>query len=163
AALTHMNRSALRRTFLVLVLTIPALPAGCNHPAANNKQAAAAKPTPEVRYNNIMDSFRRKIDGQPVGFVVTDNGRPSTLAGSTKVTSQLIRPETPDGHFKAVVTVTTETRYSLRLVPKSGEEAEHEQNSKNQNSKNQNSSTLADKDKQGVGILEPDLAGSHGE
>jgi hypothetical protein len=153
-----MNRSALRRIVLLFSLLIPTIFAGCDRPAANGKPAATAKSSPEDRYNNIMDSFRRKIDGQPVGFVVTDNGSRSMMVGSSKVTSELIRPDTPDGHFKAVVTVTTETRYSLRRAPKSAEETDREKNSKNQNS-----SALTDKDKQGVGILEPDLTPSRGE
>jgi hypothetical protein len=153
-----MNRYALLRIVLIVSSAIPILFAGCNRPVANGKPAGSARSTPEQRYNNIMDSFRRKIDGQPVGFVVADNGSRSTMVGSSKVTSELIRPGTPDGHFKAVVTVTTETHYSLRRAAKSAEES-----GRDQKSKNQNSTALADKDKQGVGILEPDLTSSRNE
>ena len=147
-----MNPAVLRRTLLVLSLTVPALVAGCNHTAANSRAAAGNKPSAKDRYENIMDSFRRKVDGQPVGFTVADNGGRSTLVGSSKVTSELIPPATADGNYKAIITVTTETHYSLRRSPKSAEEAERDQNAKNQSS-----TALNDKDKQGVGILESDL------
>jgi hypothetical protein len=149
-----MNRSALRQTILVLSLAIPALASGCNRHVSNADAAAMADSGPEQRYKRIMDSFRRKIDGQPVGFVITQSGSRTTMLGSNKVTSELIKPTTPDGHYKAVVTVTTESHYSLRRT-KAAEDAEREQNAKNQGT-----SALDDPDeKKGVGILEPDLAG----
>ena len=108
--------------------------------------------SPEERFNRIMESFRRKIDGQPVGFVITQGSNRTTMLGSNKVSSELIKPTTPDGHYKAIVTVATESHYSMRRT-KTAEEAEREQNTK--------SRSAADdpKDKKGVGILEPDLAG----
>jgi hypothetical protein len=146
-----MNSAVLRRSLLILSLSVFPLAAGCDHSAAN-KALSAAKPSAEDRYNNIMDSFRRKVDDQPVGFTVTDTTGRSTMVGSSKVTSELIPPATPDGHYRAIITVTTESHYSLRRPPKSAEDTEREQNAKNQNS-----TALNDKDRQGVGILEPDL------
>jgi len=146
-----MNRSALRRSILVLSLAIPALSTGCDRHLANGKQATVAKSSPEQRFRNILDSFRRKIEDQPVGFVVAEGGSRTTMMGSNKVTSELIRPETADGHFKAIITVSSQSRYSVRRT-----ESEHDKNSSNQGS-----SSLDDpKEKQGVGILEPDLANS---
>lgn len=147
-----MNRPALRRTILVLSLAIPALSAGCDRQLASGKPAVA-KSTPEERFQHILDSFRRKIEGQPVGFVVAEGGSRTTMMGSNKVTSELIRPESPEGHFKAVITVTTQSRYSVRRT-KTGDESDREKNSQNQDT-----NPLADpKEKQGIGILEPDLA-----
>lgn len=153
-----MNSAVLRRTLLVLSLTVAALIAGCNHTAANSRAAGSNKPSAKDRYENIMDSFRRKVDGQPVGFTVADSGGRSTLVGSSKVTSELIPPATADGNYKAIITVTTETHYSLRRSPKSAEEAERDQNAKSQSS-----TALNDKDKQGVGILESDLTAHRGD
>jgi hypothetical protein len=145
-----MNRPALRRSILVLSLAIPALSAGCDRHFANGKSATVAKSSPEVRFQNILDSFRRKIEDQPVGFVVAEGGNRTTMMGSNKVTSELIRPATADGHFKAVITVSSQSRYSLRRT-----ETEHDKNSPSQGS-----SSLNDSKEKGVGILEPDLAGS---
>jgi hypothetical protein len=155
-----MNRSALRRFIFVLSLAIPALLAGCNRHVANGKPVIA-KSTPEERFNNILESFRHKIEGQPVGFVVAEGGSRTTMMGTNTVTSELIRPETADGHFKAVITVASESRYSVRRS-KTAEESERDKNSQN---KNKSSSALDDpKKKQGIGILEPDLAqSSHSE
>ena len=153
-----MNVAILRRSLSVFSLTLLALVGGCNHFAGNSQSGVATKSTPETRFNNIMDSFRRKVDGQPVGFSIADNTGRSTLVGSSKVTSELIPPAAADGHYKAIITVTTETHYSLRRSPKSAEETEREQNAKGQTS-----TTLNDKDKQGIGILEPDLTAHRNE
>ncbi len=101
-----------------------------------------------------MESFNRKIDGQPVGFVVTQGTTRSTMLGTNKVTSEIIKPTTPDGHYKAIVTIATESHYSLRRT-KTAEEAEHEQNAKNQ--KKNGAADLDGKDS--VSILDSDLAG----
>jgi hypothetical protein len=149
-----MNRSALRQTILALALAIPALASGCNRQAANGNSTTMEKSGPEDRYKRIMDSFRRKIDGQPVGFVVIQGNSRTTMTGSNKVTSELIKPTTADGHFKAVVTVATESHYSLRRT-KAAEDAEREKNARNQGK-----NALEDpKEKKGAAILEPDLAG----
>jgi hypothetical protein len=154
-----MIRAALRRSILVLSLAIPALSAGCDRHSANGESAESAKNAPEVRFQHILESFRRKIEDQPVGFVVSDGGSRTTMMGMNKVSSELIRPQTADGRLKAVITVSSQSRYSLRRSKTASEEAEHEQN------KNQGTNALADpKEKQGVGILEPDLArGSRNE
>src|SRR6476620_12275844 len=139
-----MNRPALRRSILVFSLVIPALSAGCDRHLANGKSATVAKSSPEARFQNVLDSFRRKIEDQPVGFVVAEGGSRTTMMGTNKVTSELIRPEKADGHFKAIITVSSQSRYSLRRT-----ETEHDKNSPSQGS-----SSLDDKE-QGVGILEP--------
>jgi hypothetical protein len=149
-----MNRLFLRRSILVLSLAISALAAGCDRHLANGK-SNIAKSTPEERFQHILDSFRRKIEDQPVGFVVADGGSRTTMMGTNKVTSELIPPQTADGHYKAVITVTSQSRYSVRRST-TGEDSEHEQNGTGQAT-----DSLADpKGKLGVGILEPDLASS---
>jgi hypothetical protein len=151
-----MNRPALRRSVLVLALAIPVLSAGCDRHAANDKPSNVASNTPEERFQHILESFRRKIEDQPVGFVVSDGGTRTTMMGTNKVTSQLIRPENADGHYKAVITVSSQSRYSLRHSKTGADETEHEQKAKNQGT-----NPLDDpKEKKGVGILEPDLAGT---
>lgn len=152
-----MNRPALRRSILVLSLAIPALSAGCDRHLSG--KPAITKSTPEERFERILESFRRKIEGQPVGFVVSQGGSRTTMMGTNKVTSELIRPESPNGHFKAVVTVSTQSGYSVRRTI-TGEESEHKKNAHNQGS-----SVLDDpKEKKGIGILEPDLAsGTRGD
>lgn len=149
-----MNRPALRRSILVLSLAIAALSAGCDRRLANGQSSSSAKNTPEERFQRILESFRRKIEDQPVGFVVSDGGSRTTMMGMNKVTSELIPPQNADGHFKAVITVSSQSRYSLRRAKI--DETEHDQNAKKQGT-----NPLADpKEKQGVGILEPDLSGA---
>ncbi len=151
-----MNRPALRRSILVLFLAIPALSAGCDRHPTKSKPVSALKSTPEERFQHILESFRRKVEDQPVGFVVSEGGSRTTMMGSNVVTSKLIPPETPDGHFKAVITVTSQSRYSVRRTKSTTEDAEHDRSGKSHGS-----DPLADpKEKQGVNILEPDLGGS---
>jgi hypothetical protein len=152
-----MIRPAFRQIVLALSLAIPALCAGCNQHASAGKPTAVAKSTPEERFQRIVESIRHKIDGQPFGFVVADGGTRTTMLGSNKVSSKLIPPENAGDHFKAIITVETESHYSLRRSKNSNtEETERDQNARNQNQK-----VLADpKEKKGIGILEPDLAGN---
>ena len=108
---------------------------------------------PKSASKHILDSFRRKIEDQPVGFVVSEGGSRTTMTGTNKVTAELIRPQTADGHFKAVITVSSQSRYSLRHTKTDADETEREQKAKNQGT-----NPLADPKDKGVGILEPDLA-----
>ena len=149
-----MIRSALQQTFLAFSLIILASSSGCDWHAASGNSTAVEKSGPEDRFKRIMDSFRRKIDGQPVGFVMTQGSSRTTMLGSNKVTSELVKPATADGHYKAVVTVTTVSHYSLRRS-KAADDAEREKNAKHQGK-----NALDDpKEKKGVNILETDLAG----
>jgi hypothetical protein len=152
-----MIRPAIRQILLTLPLAIPALCAGCNQHASAGKPSAVAKNTPEERFQRILDSIRHRLDGQSFGFVVADGGTRTTMLGTNTVSSQLIPPEHADDHFKAIITIATESHYSLRRSKNGNtEEADRDPNGKNQNQK-----VLADpKEKKGIGILEPDLAGS---
>src|SRR5262245_17834851 len=142
-----MNRPALRRLILVFALAIPTLSAGCDRHAGDTS-SNIEKNTPEVRFQRILESFRRKIEDQPVGFVVSDGGTRTTMLGTNKVTSELIPPQNADGHFKAVITVSSQSRYSLRHT-------KTDETDREQKAKNQATSPLDDpKEKQGVGILE---------
>jgi hypothetical protein len=151
-----MNRSVLRQILIACSLAIPVLSLGCNRHAANGNSTGMEQSGPEERFNRIMESFRRKIDGQPVGFVIVQGSSRTTMSGSNKVTSELIKPTTADGHYKAIVTVATTSHYSLRRSKAAEDAAEREKNAKNQQATN----ALDDpKEKKGIGILDPDLAG----
>jgi len=152
-----MIRPAFRQILLTFSLAIPALCAGCNQHASADKTAAEAQNTPEERFQRILDSIRHKIDGQPFGFVVADGGTRTTMLGTNKVSSKLIPPENSNDHYRAVITVETESHYSLRRTKNSNSD----ETDRDQNAKNQNQKALADpKEKKGISILEPDLAGS---
>ncbi len=129
--------------------------AGCNRHAADASRTQFAKPTPEERFQRVLESFRRKVEEPQIGFVVTENGTRSTMFGTNKVSSQLIPPATTEDHYTAVITVVRESHYSLRHTTSSSEESDHEQNATNQGS-----NLLDDpKTKKGIDILEPGLSG----
>ena len=78
-------------------------------PAAASRNA---KPTPEESFNTIVETFRRRIEDTPVGFVASNSTGRSSMIGTNKVSSELIRPTNEADPYKAVITVTSESRYS---------------------------------------------------
>jgi hypothetical protein len=86
----------------------------CNNQGSKPVTATTAKPGPEESFSLIWDTFRRRMEETPVGFVTVDSGTRSLLTGSNKVSYELIRPTSPTENYKAVITVTTESKYSLR-------------------------------------------------
>jgi hypothetical protein len=145
-----MNLSLLRSIIVAILMVTPAFFAGCN-------QRASSK-TAEESFEFIVDTFRRHVEGQNVGFVITEGSSRTSMTGTNKVTAQLVRPATPDDHYKGVVTVESRSNYSLRRT-RTAEEIEREQNAKKQ----QGSTSLIDQsDKKGLEIIDPKLAGTNG-
>lgn len=136
----HMNLSTLRRILFALPVAIPVIFTGCNRDGGS--ATPVAKPSPEEKFKQVMDSFRRKVEDQPIGFVVADGGSRSTMVGSNKVSYEITKPATPADHYKAVVTVASQSRYSLHRTKNTSEENEREKNARKQN---QNSTDHGDK------------------
>jgi hypothetical protein len=150
-----MKLPALRQIVLAIFIALPTLCVGCNRHVANATRTQIAKPTPEERFHRVLESFRRKVEEPQLGFVVSEGGTRSTMFGTNKVSSQLIPPATAEDHYKAVITVDRESHYSLRRTKTNSNESEHDQNAKGQGT-----NALDDpKEKKGIDILEPDLAG----
>lgn len=149
-----MNRPILRTIILAIAVVTPMCVAGCNQ-RASSKPAAAAKPTPEDSFKFIVDTFRRQVEGQGVGFVITEGSSRTAMSGTNKVAAELIRPKSADDHYKAVVTVETISSYSLRRT-KSAEDIEREQNAKKQAS----TSLVDSSDKKGLEFIDSNLAGT---
>jgi len=99
-----------------------------------------ANPTPEQSFDTIFDMFRRRIEDTPVGFVVSDStGRSSSLIGKSTVSKELIPPTGEGQPYKAIITVTTESRYAIMRT----KEADDDNSADQQNEKN-SSDTLGD-------------------
>jgi hypothetical protein len=151
----NMKRPTLPQSVVAFGLAAFALCAGCNRNAASASRTQIAKPTPEERFQHVLESFRRRVQDSQIGFVVTDGTSRSTMVGHNEVTSKLIPPATAGDHYKAVITVHRESRYSYRHTASPTDQSEHDQNAKSQGT------SLLDgpNAKKGISILEPDLAG----
>lgn len=150
-----MKLSYMRYVALALLIIATTISGGCNRNAAGSHPAPLLPTTPEDRFARIMDSFRRKVEDQPVGFVITQGNSRSTMFGTNKVSSQIIKPTTSDGHYKAIVTIQSESHYSLHRT-KSSEDKDSEQQSK---SKKTNAAADPN-DKDNVAVVDPELAKS---
>jgi hypothetical protein len=116
-----MQRSAGLLTRALILVLIAIMCVGCDHSAERKAAAAAAMQGPEPSFKRIIDSFRRKIEDQPVNLVVSDGVNRTTVAGSNTVSYELTPPPTPNDRYKATVTVTTKSQYSLRHSTKTDE------------------------------------------
>jgi hypothetical protein len=151
-----MKQTCLRQCIAGLFLIVALIGSGCNRHSGGGA-TVNTKPGPEETFRRIIESFRRKVENNDVGFMVSEGGKRSRFSGHNKVTHEIIPPAGAEDRYKAIVTVASVSNYSLRSAPNSKEETE-----RNQNSKNGGSNPLADPNdpnKKGISILEPDLAG----
>jgi hypothetical protein len=91
--------------------------AGCEQ-ATPNESAAAAKdpkqPSPEDSFQLIVDTFRRGMEDVPIGFVMREESGQSMMTGKREVSHQLIRPTKEGEPYRAIITVHTQSRYSIQ-------------------------------------------------
>lgn len=143
------------------VAAVP-LVAGCNRSSGPAPGAVVAKPTPEESFNFIMETFRRRIEGPPSGFVADNaGGGRSRLSASNKVESEVFPPAKEGDPYRAEVTVYSAARFSLkRAVDESGEPAKKDESRSNQSGIPSLDNPVTGGN--GVGILDPELVSSRG-
>jgi hypothetical protein len=92
--------------------------AGCRNESASNASAAAGKtttkPGPEESFKLIVETFRRGIEDIPIGFVMRQDSGQSMMVGKNEVSHQLIHPKKQGQPYRAIITVTSESRYSIQ-------------------------------------------------
>lgn len=118
---------------LTAILCCSAACVSCNRgETARNKAASSkpAKPAPEESFDFIMETFRRRMEDTPIGFVVSDGTGRSTLTGTNKVSYELIRPATAADPYKAVVTVISRSNYSIKRTKDNPQDEGRDKNSK---------------------------------
>jgi hypothetical protein len=127
----------MKRVFFPLALFIIAILgaglAGCRNESASNASAAAgktaAKPGPEESFKLIVETFRRGIEDIPIGFVMRQDGGQSMMVGKNEVSDKLVRPTKEGEPYRAIITVTSESRYSIQRTREEAAEDEREQQS----------------------------------
>lgn len=127
-----MKLFGIRQSFLVTLIAIASC-VGCTHDVQTTPAAksSSAPPTPEESFETIFDTFRRRIEDTPVGFVVSGSTSQTSMLGSNKVSKELIPPTEEGGVYKAVITVMSESRYSITRT----KESDDDSNDANQNKK----------------------------
>jgi hypothetical protein len=120
------------RTLMVFAAILGAVNCmSCGHQASTASTPPASKflkPTPEESLTFIMDTFRRRMEETPIGFVIADSNGRSTMTGTNKVSYELVRPADGSDHFKAVVTVKSESHYSMKRTKDASDDKSDEQN-----------------------------------
>ena len=126
-----MKLLGIRLAFLATSLGVAATCISCSRQAANSNASAVAKnakPGPEESFDLIIETFRRRMEETPIGFVISDSSGRSTMTGTNKVSHELLRPANETDPYKAVVTVTSQSRYSIKRTKDSSEDAAREKN-----------------------------------
>lgn len=147
-----MKPFGVRQTMLGAALLVVANFAGCSREVKTTPVGPArhANPTPEQAFDTIFDTFRRRIEDTPVGFVVNDSTSRTSLVGTNKVSKELFPPAKEGEPYKAVITVTSESRYSILRTK------ETDDNTAEQNSGRKNNDPLAETNEAGEPV-EPTL------
>jgi hypothetical protein len=119
-------------TLLVVAAILGAVSCmSCGHQATTASTPPATKfikPTPEESLSFIMDTFRRRMEETPIGFVIADSNGRSTMTGTNKVSYELVRPADGSENFRALVTVKSESHYSMKRTKDSSDDKSDEQN-----------------------------------
>lgn len=155
-----MTSLGVRSAFCGFLVCLLGVAASCTHQSSATGTAAAkkhAKPTPEESFQVIMETFRRRMEETPVGFVVNNpNGR-STMVGSNKVSYELVAPKSAEEQYKAVVTVKSQSRYSVKVSTETPDDTSHEKTT------TKNDRLLPEKDKKGNESFDSGFAKSSGD
>jgi hypothetical protein len=131
---------------------------GCKEEAPKGSVAAArAKPGPEESFELIVETFRRRVEDTPVGFVLHDSGGRSMMTGKNTVSAELIAPANDQEKYKAIITVDSQSSYSINRS-KSGAE-----NNTSRDQERNGSANLFAEDDEGSGqILDSELVSPSG-
>jgi hypothetical protein len=149
-----MRLFGFRQTLLGATLIVAASCMSCGQGKTSPAASRHTKPSPEEAFDTIVETFRRRIEDTPVGFVVSDSTGRSSMIGTNKVSSELIRPTNETDAYKAVITVTSESRYTIRRTKKETFDEE----SREQDTDARNDNPLAEiGDDKGVEALDPAL------
>jgi hypothetical protein len=91
--------------------------AGCRDEAASSASADAVNPRnagPEESFKLIVETFRRGIEDIPIGFIMRQESGQSMMVGKNEVSHELIRPTKEGETYRAVITVSSQSRYSIQ-------------------------------------------------
>jgi hypothetical protein len=133
--------------------------AGCQKKSTKvettDTSATPVQRTPQESFDAVIESFRRSVEEIPIGFVVQDSsGGQTMMTGRNTVSYELLTPQKEGEPFKAKITVTSDTQYSLQRSP---EKPEADDSNQSQDSADEASSNDSD-----VQIFDPAVASAPG-
>jgi hypothetical protein len=105
--------------FCACIMSLGSL--GCRQEASTTAQAESAPPSPAISFAEVVEIFKDGIDvagGSASGFVAQSTGASTRFQVHNTVTSQLIPPPKPEDPYRGTITVSSQSIYSLRQVPK---------------------------------------------
>jgi hypothetical protein len=121
------------------------------------KPRLSANPGPEESFDLIVETFRRGVEDVPVGFVMSTEGGHSRMVGQNKVAHELIPPAKDGDPYKGVITVNSESSYSMRRSTDKEEASEEKTDSQ------ESESVIPDLDDPGgIQALQSDLLNANG-
>jgi hypothetical protein len=134
--------------------------AGCEQKAPPIIQPASprisANPTPEEKFEFVVETFRRGVEDPKVFFRVPRQGGHSMMAGQNEVTHEIIKPTKEGEPYRGIITVVSQSNYSIELTPDRPEDSPREEKARDQGPE----SGLGDLNpSDGIDILDSDLAG----
>jgi hypothetical protein len=157
-----MNRINLRPLLSTAFLAAVAAAAGCQEQSDEANRAAAtgsrhAKPGPEESFELIVETFRRGVEDVPIGFVLRDSEGHSMMTGRNEVRHKLIPPAKAGDPYKAVITVGSQSRYSIQRSTSEEDEGQEQ-------AAEQRTDILAEEEEQSdIQVFDPDLIGPSGD
>ena len=126
-----MKRVVFLSAVILSVGLLGASLAGCANESTSGASGSGAKttqkPGPEESFKLIVETFRRGIEDIPIGFVIRQESGQSMMVGKNEVSHKLIHPTNEGDPYRAIITVTSQSRYSIQrtreeTVPEDEEE-----------------------------------------
>jgi hypothetical protein len=155
-----MTRVEYQIVLLITLATLTASTVGCTDDSNLSLGASGAprslekKPEPEESFDVILETFRRGVEGVEIGFVARREGGHSMMSGANKVSHELIPPKKEGDPYKAIITVASQSSYSLQRTITTDDRDE------NNKSGSQDSQPGLEGGDHPVDILDSDLVGS---
>jgi hypothetical protein len=123
------------------------------HPASPR---VSANPTPEEKFDFIVETFRRGVEDTNIFFRVPSEGGHSMLAGQNEVKHEIIKPSKEGEPYRGIITVVSQSKYSIERSSDRAEDNTRQNQARNQDAQ----STLDDLNpSDGIDILDSGLAG----
>jgi hypothetical protein len=128
-----MNDRTYHRTLIWAALAIVAVGTSCRQQAEVAGPPAAtarpAEPGPEESFALTVETFRRGIEDIEIGFVVHEASGHSRMTGKNEVRHELIHPKKQGDPYRGVITVESQSSYSIkRTIDSDGSDAEDQPN-----------------------------------
>jgi hypothetical protein len=137
---------------------------GCQQHAATSSHQTDTRPAAEQSFEEIAHVVKSALEtgagGVQGGFVDDKGNARSQFSVHNDVKSEIIPPTAPSENYRAKITVTSRTTYSLRRIPDSEKKSNDQDSKKKNNGQDSGANPADDAPKtgpNGVEVLDQDL------